>query len=93
SHLRLRAVVIVVLSTYFLFRTGGKTSSAALPATLVLAALFERLRSLRFLIVLGGIIAINFVTVGAAFLEPVREMLASFGIDPTFTTRTDIWRL
>lgn len=93
SHLRLRAVVIVVLSTYFLFRTGGKTSSAALPATLVLAALFERLRSLRFLIVLGGIIAINFVTVGAAFLEPVRELLSSVGIDPTFTTRTDIWRL
>lgn len=93
SQLRLRAVVIVLLSTYFLLKTGGKTSSAALPATLVLAALFERFKSLRFLIVLGGIIAINFVTVGAAFLEPVREFLASVGIDPTFTTRTDIWRL
>lgn len=93
SRLRLRAVVIVLLSTYFLLKTGGKTSSAALPATLVLAALFERLKSLRFLLVLGGIIAINVVTVGATFLEPVRELLASIGVDPTFTTRTDIWRL
>jgi O-antigen ligase len=86
-------LVIIVLATLFLVNTGGKTSIAMLPAALLAALLFEKMRWIRVPMVVGGILGFNFLVVGAAVIRPVNEFIASFGIDATFTNRADIWRL
>lgn len=93
AGLRLRGLVILVLAVFFLVKSGGKTAAAALPATLIVAWLFERLPALRIPIVCGGILAINALTLGAATSDGVRGILTDLGIDPTFTNRTDIWQV
>lgn len=85
--------LIVFLSVFFLVHTGGKTSTAMLPLILLVAFIFEKFALLRWPIALGGVLAINFLTVGAALLPPVYEFIESFGVDATFTNRSDIWRL
>jgi O-antigen ligase len=89
---RMIGLVIVALSCFFLVHTGGKSASAMLPAVLVLAWLFERFRSLRIPIAVGGVAAFNLLAVGAAVIAPFREFVAGLGIDATFTNRSDIWR-
>ncbi len=90
---RAGGLVIVVFATLFLTQTGGKTSTAMLPATLVVAYVFERARFLRIPIIVGGVLLFNFLVVGAAVIRPVNEFIANLGIDATFTNRADIWRL
>lgn len=77
----------------FLFKTGSKTSLAMLPGILILAYFVEHWRQLRPFIVLGGVAALNLTTVGVVAFPAVRALIASTGIDPTFTARSDIWRL
>ncbi len=89
---RLAGWVILILSVFFLMHTGGKTSTAMFPLILLVAFIFEKLRWTRWLIVIGGVVAINFLTVGAALIPPVYDFVESLGIDPTFTNRADIWR-
>lgn len=89
---RLAGAAIVGLSVLFLLHTGGKTSSAMLPATLLVAWAFERFRFLRIPIVVGGLALFNFVAVGSAAFRPLGELVESLGIDATFTNRADIWR-
>jgi O-antigen ligase len=89
---RMLGLLIVCLSWYFLLHTGGKTASAMLPAVLVIAWFFERYRRLRIPIALGGVAAFNLLAVGSAVIPPFRALVNSFGIDPTFTNRADIWR-
>lgn len=91
--LRLAGTVILVLAVVFLVNAGGKTATGALPAVLVLSWLFERWRILRIPMVVGGILAINTLTLGSATLPAMREVVAAIGIDPTFTNRIDIWRI
>lgn len=83
---------ILTLSVIFLAHTGGKTSTAMLPLILLIAFVFERIRWLRWPIVVGGVLLINFLTVGAALIPAVYDFLESFGIDASFTNRADIWR-
>lgn len=90
---RLAGTMIVLAAAYFLFKTGGKTSMAVLPLILVVAYVFEKLPKLRTLIVFGSVGMFNLFAVGAALSEPLRNLVASFGVDPTFTNRTDIWRI
>lgn len=85
-------VALVVLAAFFLMHTGGKTSSAALPAIVLLAWMFERWSWLRIPLSIGGIIAMNTITIGSAISEPIRSLVSAVGVDPTFTNRTDIWR-
>ena len=90
---RVAGLAIVALATLFLVNTGGKTSSAMLPASLLAAFMFEKMRWIRIPMVVGGILGFNFLVIGAAVIRPVNDFIASLGIDATFTNRADIWRL
>jgi O-antigen ligase len=83
---------IVILATFFLSNTGGKTSTMVLPAILIFAWVIERFAWSRIPLVLGGVLAFNVVAVGSAVSEPIREFVTSLGVDATFTNRSDIWR-
>jgi O-antigen ligase len=91
SERRVLGTVIIILSVFFLSKTGGKTSTAALPAILVVAWVFENWKWTRIPIVIGGSLAINLFTIGSAVYEPIQSFLKDLGIDTTFTNRTDIW--
>lgn len=86
-------IIIVVLATVFLIKTGGKTSAAMLPFIIIIAAIFEKWKWSRFFIGFAGLALFNFVAVGSAVITPLREFISSLGIDATFTNRADIWRL
>ncbi|WP_159586923.1 O-antigen ligase family protein [Chelativorans xinjiangense] len=89
---RVGGAAIAVLAAFFLFNTGGKTSSAMLPAIIVLTWAFERFRILRVPIAVGGIALFNLLAIGSAVIKPFGELLTNLGIDATFTNRADIWR-
>ncbi|MCA1369614.1 O-antigen ligase family protein [Bradyrhizobium sp. BRP14] len=89
---RVAGFAIFALSFLFLVNTGGKTSTAMLPAILILAWLFEKMRSLRAPIVIGGVGLFNLFAVGSAVFRPLGEFISGLGIDATFTNRADIWR-
>jgi O-antigen ligase len=89
---RFLGLLIIGLAWFFLLHTGGKTASAMLPAVLVISWFFERYRALRIPIALGGVAAFNLLAVGSAVIPPFRALVNSFGVDPTFTNRADIWR-
>ena len=78
---------------FFLVQTGGKTSLALLPSVVLLAWTIRRFRALRAPLVLGGLLAFNLLVVGATFSRDLSETIASWGIDPTFTNRSDIWKI
>lgn len=84
---------ITLLAVVFLTHTGGKSSTAALPGILVIAWIFERWRAIRIPMVFLGIAAFNVITIGCSVSPAMRELVASLGIDPTFTNRIDIWRV
>jgi len=90
---RMAGAAIVCLAFFFLLNTGGKTSTSMLPAVLVVAWVFERVRVLRAPIVIGGIALFNLFAVGSAVIRPLGEFVSELGIDATFTNRADIWRL
>jgi O-antigen ligase len=89
---RLVGGAITLLSVVFLTQTGGKSASMALPAILAAAWVFERWRALRWPMVFGGLAAFNAITLGCSISPAMRAMVASLGLDPTFTNRIDIWR-
>lgn len=89
---RLAGIVIVCLSFNFLLHTGGKTSTAMLPAIVLLAWIFEKFRFLRIPIVIGGVGLFNLFAVGSAVFAPLSDFITELGIDATFTNRADIWR-
>ncbi|MEP9373408.1 O-antigen ligase [Mesorhizobium sp. KR1-2] len=89
---RLVGIVIVLLSFNFLLHTGGKTSTAMLPAIVLLAWIFEWLRFLRIPIVICGVGLFNLFAVGSAVFRPLSDFITELGIDATFTNRADIWR-
>ena len=95
---RVRNVVvggtIVVAAGIFLLHSGAKTSIGLLPLTLALGAIVLWLRStaLRLLVVVGGVLLFNIVTLGSVFLDPVHGLLEAVMSDPSFTNRDDVWR-
>ncbi len=90
---RLAGWLILFLSVFFLLHTGGKTSTAMFPMILLIAYVFEKMGWLRLPIAVGGVLVINFLTVGAALIPSVYEFITSLGVDASFTNRSDIWRL
>jgi O-antigen ligase len=84
-------LAIVVLATAFLLFAGGKTSTAMLPAVLLLAWLFEHYKPLRSLLTIGLVIAMNVVLIGLSSSPATASILTSLGIDATFTGRSSIW--
>ncbi|AHK45552.1 exopolysaccharide production protein [Ensifer adhaerens OV14] len=89
---RIVGITILVLSFFFLIHTGGKTSTAMLPAILLLVWVFEHVRFLRIPIAIGGVALFNLFAVGSAVIRPVGDFVTSLGIDATFTNRADVWR-
>lgn len=90
---RAASLAALVLSAVFLVHTGGKSAIGYLPATLAVHWVFERWRWARLPIVVGGPVLFNAVAIGCALSEGMSEAVKALGIDPTFTARTDIWRL
>ncbi len=86
-------IAITFLSVFFLIHTGGKSSTAMLPMILVLQWIFEKFRWTRWFIAVGGIVAFNTLILGATLFPDFRDLVASLGIDPTFTNRSDIWKV
>ena len=74
-------------------QTGGKTASAELPGIILAAWVFERWPATRIPIVVGGIASFNLMTIGSSISPGIGDLLQSLGMDPTFTNRTDIWRI
>jgi O-antigen ligase len=90
---RLAGIAIVCLAFVFLVNTGGKTSTAMLPAVLVVAWVFEKVRVLRVPIAIGGVALFNLFAIGSAVIRPLGDFVSDLGIDATFTNRADVWRL
>jgi len=86
-------IAIAVLAVFFLMHTGGKSSTAMLPMILILQWIFERFRWTRWFIAVGGIVAFNTLILGATLSSDFRSLVVSVGIDPTFTNRSDIWKI
>lgn len=89
---RLLGFATALAAFFFLTHTGGKTSLMMVPAILLLAFTVEKWRWARVPIVVGGLVLFNLVAIGAAVSEPLRNLVVSLGVDPTFTDRSDIWR-
>ncbi|MND25742.1 O-Antigen ligase [compost metagenome] len=83
--------IIAILAFIFLLFAGGKTSTAMLPAVLLLGWLFEHCRPLRGLLTIGLVIAMNVILIGLSSSPATSSILASLGIDATFTGRSSIW--
>lgn len=83
--------LVVVLSAIFLLFAGGKTATAMLPTVLLLGWLFEHCRPLRGLLTIGVVIAMNVILIGLSSSPATSSILASLGIDATFTGRSSIW--
>ncbi|OWW00368.1 O-antigen ligase [Rhizobium sp. R693] len=92
GHGRL-GMLIALSAGFFVLHAGGKTSAAMLPAILLLAWIFERWTRLGTLILVGSLVSLNTILLTAAISPGVSALLASAGIDPTFTDRGSIWRL
>jgi O-antigen ligase len=90
---RMAGGAITLLAVVFLTQTGGKSSSAALPAILAIAWIFERWRAIRIPMVFLGLAAFNTITIGCSISPAMRALVARLGVDPTFTNRIDIWRI
>ena len=90
---RLLGAAVVLLALVFLTRTGGKSAAMALPGILAIAWVFERWRAVRIPMVVLGIAAVNILTIGCSVSPAMRELVAQLGIDPSFTNRTDIWKI
>jgi O-antigen ligase len=85
--------VIAVLALLFLIKTHGKTANMMLPLTLLLVWWMTRYPRLASFALISVIAAFNFVALGSALSSSIYKFVASIGIDPTFTGRTDVWQL
>lgn len=90
---RIVGAAMVLLAIVFLTRTGGKSAALALPGILAIAWVFERWRAMRMPMVILGIAAVNILTIGCSISPAMRELVGQLGIDPSFTNRTDIWKI
>ncbi len=92
-HSRGLGLLIIALATVFLWKTGGKTAAAMMPAILVATWFFERAGPFRILVVGGALGLMNYILMTAAVSPSMQAFLESYGIDPTFTDRAAIWRI
>lgn len=84
---------LTVLALIFLIQTGGKTAAALFPVVLILTAIIERAPALRYLAVVGILVSMAILTIGAVLFPQVKVVADALGVDTTFTSRTDIWTL
>ncbi|AYD02656.1 O-antigen ligase [Neorhizobium sp. NCHU2750] len=86
-------LLIVTLSAVFLWKTGGKTAAAMLPAILFATWFFERAGHFRLFVVGLTLALMNYILISAAVSRSMQAFLKSNGIDATFTDRAAIWRI
>lgn len=87
------AYVLGIGGAFFLLHTGGKTGLLTLPAIIFAVWAIERWPVLRWPIVIGGILAFNAIVLTASVSWQFADFLNALGIDATFTSRVDIWRI
>jgi O-antigen ligase len=86
-------LLIIALAAIFLWKTGGKTAAAMMPAILVATWFFERAGPLRLVVVVVALGLMNYILISAAVSPSMQTLLKSYGVDPTFTDRAAIWRI
>lgn len=86
-------LALALLAFVFLIQTNGKSALGLLPVTLVLAWVLERAPVLGGMIVVAVLAALNILTVGAAFLPAIADFVEGLGVDASFTSRADVWRV
>jgi O-antigen ligase len=86
---------IIVLSAVFLSMTWSKTAWALFPIVLAVSLMVPLIKPLwlRFLMFLGPFFALHLLSVGTVVFPPVKDIVALFLRDTSFTGRTDIWEL
>lgn len=96
ARVRSRALgwTVALLALIFVFKSGGKTAIALVPATLLFAFFIERgnlfWRALVMLFVVGGT---SVLTLGATVVPALAGLGDALGIDTTFTGRSDVWAI
>ncbi len=86
-------LAIIAAAGLFLLLTGSKTSIGLFPLSLLVAFLVVRVPYVRLLTLVGTLAAVSFFTIGSAVSERIAGLVASVGIDATFTRRTEIWQI
>jgi O-antigen ligase len=91
--LRLGALIIV-LSLVFLVFTRSKTPIGMFPLAMIVAAVVTNVRRpmMGIVVALGIGVALNLLTVGSVYIDPIRQVLDAVMSDSSFTGRTDIWK-
>ena len=86
--------LIAVASLVFLAFTGSKTPIGLFPATMIIAAIVANARRPIVGVMVAVLIsaALNLLTVGSAYIEPIHQFLDLMMSDASFTGRTDIWK-
>jgi O-antigen ligase len=86
-------VLITIAAMVFLVMTRSKNAVGLVVLVSVLAVLIEHSRSLwaRAALCIGPLIVLNFLTIGTVFFQSAKHIDELFGIDPTFTGRSEIW--
>jgi O-antigen ligase len=94
SGRRALGVLIAAGAAVFLWFTNSKTSLALAPAVaaVVATAVFVKPLALRFVVLIGPILALLLATLGSVLFRPVGDLVQFVVPGTTFTGRVDIWK-
>lgn len=86
--------LIVVLALTFLLFTHSKTPLIGLPLVLIVSTIMAHVRRpiAGILLALSILVAINILSIGSVYFEPIRNLLDMVLTDSTFTGRTEVWQ-
>lgn len=82
---------VLLLSVFFLVKTGGKTVLGLMPIIVATGWFIVRWPRWRYMVVTLLLLFCAAVTVGTTVDPVFSQMLTKMGIDASFTGRTDIW--
>jgi O-antigen ligase len=89
----LSGIMVICLSSLFLFYSAGKSSLTLCFAVLLLTSLTSVVRSfgLRALMLLTPLVLLNMLSVGTVMSDTLAGIADLLPLDSSFTGRTDIW--
>jgi O-antigen ligase len=93
SGARLLGAAVIVLSSLFLLKCAGKTSSGLILVVLALTSLTAVIRSfwLRAIMLLAPLVVLTLLSIGTVMSDQLAEIAKLMPLDTSFTGRTDIW--
>lgn len=93
SWSRVWGITITVLAAVFLLAANSKSVTVLLPFILFAPSLCQVFTAAwkRALILVGPVAAVSLFTLGSVFFAPIRDGLAGYLPDTSFTGRTEIW--